>query len=67
MSGRPTWLPLKPAAERFPAEALVYARYGDLYLQQGAKANAVEAYQRAVQLDPSDQNSNVILKGLLAH
>ncbi len=71
-SNRPANLPaaeevLALAKERYPNEGIVYARYGDLYQKQGNPSKAIAAYQTALQLDPSDQDSKAKLTILLGH
>ncbi|PMD90333.1 hypothetical protein BWI97_22840 [Siphonobacter sp. BAB-5405] len=68
---RPANLPaaegiLMIAKEQFPREAIVHARLGDLLLKRGDKAGAIAAYTKAVELDSTDQNSEEVLKRLLA-
>lgn len=54
------------ATEQYPKEGIVYARWGDLYQKQGNKAKAIEAYQTALRLDPTDKDSTEKLTALLA-
>ncbi|GAB3899121.1 hypothetical protein GCM10028825_48970 [Spirosoma agri] len=70
-SNRPANLPaaeevLALAKELYPKESIIYARYGDLYQKQGNRRKAIMAYQTALELDPSDQDSNAKLM-LLSH
>lgn len=69
---RPANLPaaegvLELAKQRYPREGIVYARYGDLYQKQGYKTKAIAAYQTALQMDPTDEDSKEKLKALVDH
>jgi CubicO group peptidase (beta-lactamase class C family) len=46
---------LELAGEQHPNSAIVYARRGDLYSFQDNKAKAIEAYEKALKLEPSDK------------
>jgi CubicO group peptidase (beta-lactamase class C family) len=46
---------LELAQEQHPISAIVYARWGDLYGLQDNKAKAIEAYEKALKLEPSDK------------
>jgi tetratricopeptide (TPR) repeat protein len=46
---------LELAGEQHPNSAIVYARWGDLYGLQDNKAKAIEAYEKALKLEPSDK------------
>ncbi len=46
---------LELAAEQHPNSAIVYARWGDFYLAQKDKANAMKNYQKSLELDPTDK------------
>ena len=46
---------LELAEEQHPQSAIVFARWGDYYLKMQDRAAAIRAYERANQLDPSDE------------
>ena len=46
---------LELAEEQHPKSAIVFARWGDYYLKMQDRAAAIRAYERANQLDPSDE------------
>lgn len=56
---------LELAAEQHPNSAVVYSRWGDFYLFQKDKANAVKNYRRALELDPNDQQTKETLNNLM--
>jgi CubicO group peptidase (beta-lactamase class C family) len=61
LNGRPANLPaaeglLSLAQEQFPQSAVVFARWGDLHLRRGHKAEATKAYQSALRLNPEDKD-----------
>jgi tetratricopeptide (TPR) repeat protein len=56
---------LDVALEQHPNSSIVYSRWGDYFLKRNDKQNAIKNYQRAIELDPSDENSKELLKSLL--
>ncbi len=69
ITSRPVNLPaaegiLELAKAQFPKEGIVYARLGDLYQRRGEKDRAIEAFQQALALDPSDTDSQAKVKTL---
>jgi CubicO group peptidase (beta-lactamase class C family) len=55
---------LELAQEQHPNSAIMYARWGDLYNSQGNKTKAIEAYTKALKLEPSDKEVEKKLVGL---
>lgn len=55
---------LELAEEQHPQSAIVFARWGDYYLKMEDRAAAIRAYERANQLDPSDEGVVKVLRGL---
>lgn len=55
---------LELAEEKFPQSSIVYSRWGDYYLYLGDKAAAKKNYQKALSLDPSDDNTKKALEAL---
>ena len=60
LNRRPPNLPaaeglLNLALEQFPVSAIVFARLGDLRARQNRPAEAISAYQKALQLNPDDK------------
>lgn len=55
---------LELAEEQHPQSAIVFARWGDYYLKMQDRAAAIRAYERANQLDPSDEGVVKVLGGL---
>lgn len=55
---------LELAEEQHPQSAIVFARWGDYYLKMQDRAAAIRAYERANQLDPSDEAVVKVLRGL---
>ena len=55
---------LEVAIEQHPNSSIVYSRWGDYYLKLNDKTNAIKSYQKAVELDPTDQQTKDILNGL---
>ncbi len=47
---------LQLASQQFPQSGIVKARFGDLYRFQGKKAEAIQAYQRALATNPQDKD-----------
>jgi CubicO group peptidase (beta-lactamase class C family) len=56
---------LEIAKEQHPNSSIVFSRWGDYFLKLNDKQNAIINYQRAVELDPSDENSKEVLRRLL--
>lgn len=55
---------LNLALEQHPNSSIVYGRWGDYYLKINDKPNAIKNYRRAVELDPTDQQTKDILERL---
>ena len=55
---------LELAEEQHPQSAIVFVRWGDYYLKMQDRAAAIRAYERANQLDPSDEGLVKVLGGL---
>jgi len=53
---------LEVAEEKFPASSIVFSRWGDYYLYFGDKTDAKKSYQKALELDPSDENTKKALE-----
>lgn len=49
------------AIEQHPNSSIVYSRWGDYYLKLNDKPNAIKSYQKAIDLDPTDQQTRDIL------
>jgi CubicO group peptidase (beta-lactamase class C family) len=56
---------LELALEQHPNSAIVYARWGDFYLFLNDKTNAIKSFQKALELDPNDKESEEKLKQLV--
>ena len=52
------------ATEQHPNSSMVYSRWGDYYLKLNDKPNAIKSYQKALELDPNDQQTKDILETL---
>ncbi|HRH47133.1 MAG TPA: serine hydrolase [Panacibacter sp.] len=52
------------AIEQHPNSSMVYSRWGDYYLKLNDKTNAIKSYQKALELDPNDQQTKDILENL---
>ena len=52
------------AKEQHPNSSMVYSRWGDYYLKLNDKPNAIKSYQKAIELDPNDQQTRDILETL---
>lgn len=46
------------AKEKFPQSGMVYARYGELFEKRGQREAAIDAYQAALAISPSDGDVN---------
>lgn len=55
---------LEVALKQHPNSAIVYSRWGDYHLKNNDKSNAIKSYQKALELDPSDQQTKEILGSL---
>lgn len=55
---------LDVATEQHPNSSMVYSRWGDYYLKLNDKPNALMSYQKAIELDPNDQQTKDILETL---
>ncbi len=53
------------AMVQHPNSSIVHSRWGDYYLKINDKPNAIKYYQKAVELDPSDQQTKDVLDGLM--
>jgi CubicO group peptidase (beta-lactamase class C family) len=53
------------ALEQHPNSSIVYSRWGDYHLKMNDNSSAIKSYQKAVELDPSDQQAKDILNGLM--
>ena len=56
---------LDVAIEQHPNSSIVYSRWGDYFLKLNDKKNAIKNYQRAIELDPNDENSKEVLRSLI--
>lgn len=56
---------LELAKELHPNSSIVYSRWGDFYLKLNDKPNAIKCYQKAVELDPSDQQAKETLTNII--
>ncbi len=52
------------ATTQHPNSSMVYSRWGDYYLKLNDKPNAINSYQKALELDPNDQQTKEILETL---
>ncbi len=52
------------ALDQHPNSSMVYSRWGDYYLKLNDNPNAIKSYQKALELDPYDQQTKDILKAL---
>ena len=55
---------LELGVEQHPASAIVYSRWGDYYIKLNDLPNAIKNYQKAVELDPNDQQTKETLMKL---
>jgi CubicO group peptidase (beta-lactamase class C family) len=55
---------LEVAIEQHPNSSIVYSRWGDYYLKLDDKPNAIKSYQKAIELDPTDQQTKDTLNDL---
>jgi tetratricopeptide (TPR) repeat protein len=56
---------LELAAEKYPTAAIVFSRWGDYYRKVNNRPAAIRNYQKALALDPTDQQSKEQLKELI--
>lgn len=52
------------AVEQHPNSSIVYSRWGDYYLKINDKPNAIKSFQKALSLDPTDQQTKENLNSL---
>ena len=52
------------AVEQHPNSSIVYSRWGDYYLKINDKQNAIKSFQKALSLDPTDQQTKDNLNNL---
>lgn len=55
---------LEVAIEQHPNASIVYSRWGDYYLKLNDTPNAIKSYQKAIALDPTDQQTKETLDSL---
>jgi len=55
---------LEVAIEQHPNSSIVHSRWGDYYLKLNDKPNANKSYQKALELDPTDQQTKDTLNSL---
>lgn len=55
---------LDVAAQQHPNSSIIYTRWGDFFLKINNKPKAIESYKKAIELDPTDQQSKDILNQL---
>ena len=55
---------LELAVEQNPTSSIVYSRWGDYYLKLNDKVHANKSYEKAVELDPNDQQTRETLLNL---
>jgi len=55
---------LEVAIEQHPNSSIVHSRWGDYYLKLNDKPNAVKSYQKALELDPNDEQTKDIFETL---
>jgi serine-type D-Ala-D-Ala carboxypeptidase/endopeptidase len=54
-------------AEEYPNNSLVLESLGEMYKRMGKKKEAIESYEKAVQLDPKNEHAKWMLKNKLAN
>lgn len=52
------------ALEQNPTSSVVYSRWGDYYIKQNDKSNALKNYEKALELDPNNQQIKEALSNL---
>lgn len=55
---------LKLAIEIYPREAPLYSTLGDVYGKQGRREQSIEAYQKALEIDPTFEHAREMLKAM---
>ena len=55
---------LRIATEIYPKEAALYGTFGDYYLKQDLREQAINAYKKALELDPKFEHAKEMLKKL---
>jgi len=55
---------LDVALEQHPNSSIVYSRWGDYYIKLNDKPSAIKSYQKALELDPNDDQTKEILENL---
>ena len=55
---------LKIATDIYPREALLYGTLGDFYLKQNLREQAINAYKKALEVDPKFEHAKEMLKKL---
>jgi tetratricopeptide (TPR) repeat protein len=56
---------LEVAVAQHPTSSIVYSRLGDYYLKINDKANALKSYQKALTLNPTDEQIQESIQGLV--
>ena len=57
------WLEI--ATEMYPKEAALYGTLGDFYLKQNRREEAINAYKKALDVDPNFEHAKEMLKKLM--
>lgn len=52
------------AIEQHQRSSIVYSRWGDYYLKLNDKSNAIKSFQKALELDPNDEQTKETLENL---
>jgi CubicO group peptidase (beta-lactamase class C family) len=55
---------LDVALEQHPISSIVYSRWGDYFIKLNDKPSAIKSYQKALELDPNDEQTKEILENL---
>lgn len=56
---------LNVATKQHPNSSIVFSRWGDYYLKINDKENAIKNFQKALELDPNDQQTKDILSQII--
>ena len=56
---------LNLALEQHPNSSIIYSRWGDFFLLKDDIPNAIINYKKALELDPTDEQTLEVLKNLL--
>jgi tetratricopeptide (TPR) repeat protein len=56
---------LKIATEMYPKEAALYGTLGDLYLKPNQREQAINAFKKALEIDPNFEHARTMLKKLM--